>query len=216
MRPVLSLAFVLETLSIGIIQYMLNDAMNSELIYGSLKNISTTIHNTCLRFLELVHAHLKSFAPENVMRETIGTILSNRKGGVSEPAAAEAAIRENNSAIMKLINKIMKLKTGAKLFGYSSSAARAKQEKSIQNILSGVLRAIDTGATDLKLVRDSVRAIGKELPQAVVRQGPIALQCVRSPFLPALKEEAKGKTYTLVLDLDETLVHYCEVLNDSG
>ena len=31
------------------------------------------------------------------------------------------------------------------------------------------------------------------------------------PFLPPLEGEAKNKTYTLVLDLDETLIHNVEV-----
>ena len=31
------------------------------------------------------------------------------------------------------------------------------------------------------------------------------------PFLPALEGEAKTSTYTLVLDLDETLIHNVEV-----
>lgn len=35
------------------------------------------------------------------------------------------------------------------------------------------------------------------------------LPLVEAPYLPALKN--KENTYTLVLDLDETLVHYFEV-----
>ena len=34
---------------------------------------------------------------------------------------------------------------------------------------------------------------------------------VSPPFLPALEGEAKQHTYTLVLDLDETLIHNVEV-----
>ena len=34
------------------------------------------------------------------------------------------------------------------------------------------------------------------------------LPLVEAPYLPAIKD----RTYTLVLDLDETLVHYFEVL----
>jgi hypothetical protein len=36
-----------------------------------------------------------------------------------------------------------------------------------------------------------------------------ALKTVPAPYLPPTMPE--GKTYTLVLDLDETLVHYIEV-----
>ena len=146
-----------------------------------------------------------------MLKETIVTVLINRKDKVSDNiSATEVAIHDNNISIMKTINKIMKLKTGSKLFGYSYPA-KAKQEKTIQNILFGVIKAIETQAADLKYVRDTVRSISKELPQPVVKQGPIILPIVKSPFLPQLKDEVKTKTYTLVLDLDETLVHYCEV-----
>ena len=38
---------------------------------------------------------------------------------------------------------------------------------------------------------------------------------VTPPFLPALEGEAKNSTYTLVLDLDETLIHNVEYGSDS-
>ena len=34
---------------------------------------------------------------------------------------------------------------------------------------------------------------------------------VEAPYLPSLSEEKQKGVYTLVLDLDETLVHYQEV-----
>lgn len=37
------------------------------------------------------------------------------------------------------------------------------------------------------------------------------LSYVAAPYLPELPPENKNTTYTLVLDLDETLVHYEEV-----
>lgn len=35
------------------------------------------------------------------------------------------------------------------------------------------------------------------------------------PFLPDKKKSANPKEYTLVLDLDETLVHYVEEMNNA-
>lgn len=37
------------------------------------------------------------------------------------------------------------------------------------------------------------------------------LQLVDPPYLPQLSAEENNKVYTLVMDLDETLVHYYEV-----
>ena len=46
---------------------MLYDAMNSELIYGSLKDISALIHSNCIKLLELIYSHLKTLPSENVI-----------------------------------------------------------------------------------------------------------------------------------------------------
>ncbi len=35
---------------------------------------------------------------------------------------------------------------------------------------------------------------------------------IPAPYLPPLPSEKKNVTYTLVLDLDETLVHYANVI----
>jgi len=39
---------------------------------------------------------------------------------------------------------------------------------------------------------------------------------VHPPFLPKLPLNEEGKTYTLVLDLDETLIHYFEMGSEGG
>ena len=42
------------------------------------------------------------------------------------------------------------------------------------------------------------------------------LPTVYAPYLPALTEREQAKTYTLVLDLDETLIHYFEMGGSDG
>lgn len=41
------------------------------------------------------------------------------------------------------------------------------------------------------------------------------LEVIDPPYLPLLSNEEQAKTYTLVLDLDETLAHYFEI-GDEG
>jgi hypothetical protein len=41
-----------------------------------------------------------------------------------------------------------------------------------------------------------------------MNQNSLNFPVIPSPYLPALSEELKDCTYTLVLDLDETLVHF--------
>lgn len=207
LKAILNLAFALEMLSVGLIQYTFYDAMRSELIYNSLNTLINYIHDNCLNFLELIYYQLKACDSKDTSVAAIHTILINRKGAVSKKSEIGGILQGRNGAIMKVINKVMKLKTGTKLFGNTSS--KVKKERSIQSLLSKVLNDIDAGSVELKLVYESIRSIAKELPRTVVKQGPISLPVVKSPFLPPLKDGSE--TYTLVLDLDETLVHYCDV-----
>ena len=59
-----------------------------------------------------------------------------------------------------------------------------------------------------------MQAVNNEIPQikeAEAVDEVVTLPLVEPPYLPPLSPEEAKKTYTLVLDLDETLVHYFEV-----
>ncbi len=45
-----------------------------------------------------------------------------------------------------------------------------------------------------------------------MNQSSLNFALIPHPYLPSLPEDEKYTTYTLVLDLDETLVHYVNVL----
>jgi len=206
LKEALNLAFALEVLSVGLIQYTFYDATRNELIYNSLNTLIAYVHKNCIDFLELIYHNLNTFNPKSPSTAAIYTILINRKGSVCEIADLGKTIQGRNEAIKKLINKVIKFKTGSKVFGNG----KIKIEKTVQSLLERVLHDIDVNLIDLHIVYESIKQVAKELPSTVVKQGPISLPVVKSPFLPPLK--AVGKTYTLVLDLDETLVHYCDVL----
>ena len=189
-------------LSVGLIQYTYNDILRSELIYTSLNALSGHIHDNCLSFLELIYYH-KTKSP---YASAIYTILMNRKGSIEEMNKIETTIQRRNGDIMKLIDKVMKFKTGSKFFG---AVSKTNKEKQIRSTLAKVLAEINEANIDLKLFRESINSISTILPRTVVRLGTSPLPIVKSPFLPPLKEEG----YTLVLDLDETLVHYCDVFS---
>ena len=90
-------------------------------------------------------------------------------------------------------------------------AGYRKQAKEIHDVFASVLSVIESHAIDLVLVRSRIHTAVKDCTPPIVRQGPFILPSVKTPFLPPLKEDVKDQVYTLVLDLDETLVHFVEV-----
>ncbi len=137
------------------------------------------------------------------MKEAVAEILVNRKGWVAEPMVADAVIRGNNEDIIKTVNLVMRVITRSGCY----SSARIQQERLLRNIIVGMLKLVSVGSVDLNLVRDTMKTILQELPQPVVRLRPLALSQTKEPLLPPVE----GEQYTLVLDLDETLVHFVEV-----
>lgn len=187
------------------IQCMLLEAMASELIYGSLRKLSFLIHENCICFLELIYNHLKAQDYLKISKETIETILINKKGKLHEEKTPLKILVENNKSIMKIINKLMKLKSGSN--SASIPKQTAKKGKSVQSTISNVLKSIEDLTIDIESARAQMQVAAKDSPQIPQIKGPFSLPVLKGPFLPELKDEEKSKTYTLVLDLDETLVH---------
>lgn len=204
LRTALKLALALEVISVGLVQCTFHTAARSELIYNGLNALIGYVHNNCIGLLELMYWFLKAADSKNSSAAAIHTVLINRKGSACELADLDKLIRGRNEAIKKMIDKVMKFKTGSKVF-----AQPTPKQKSVYTTLEKLLHSVDTGKVELDFVYEATKEAAKALPRTVVKQGPIALPVVRSPFLPPLKEGEKA--YTLVLDLDETLVHYCDV-----
>ena len=73
-----------EAVIVGLIQFLMQDAMHSELIYGSLKQLANHAHDSCLCFFEIALAHLKAVEPHNVL--SLAQSVGRHPGHRHDPA----------------------------------------------------------------------------------------------------------------------------------
>lgn len=66
MNRVLRSAFVIEQISVGLIQYMIYETYSNEKICNNLRNISYYVHQNCMNLLEFILSKLKAIDPKNV------------------------------------------------------------------------------------------------------------------------------------------------------
>lgn len=185
---------------------MLYDALGSELIYGNLRKLGFMIHENYLCFLEIIYQHLQVMDYAKVLKETIGTILQNKKGVILESSLVLKNMLENNNSIMKLVSKLIKLKSTNQSSTYMKTQ-KGKNQINIKTTLSTVHKSIEDNTADLLNMRTILQNVVKNSPQINAGKGVLSLPVLKGPFLPPLKDDEKNNTYTLVLDLDETLVH---------
>ena len=90
----------------------------------------------------------------------------------------------------------------------------------INNLLESLDKMTITDSTQYlmqcfySLIIDLEEKMGTEFEEMYTLEENLSeeqLSYVAPPFLPELPPEKKNNTYTLVIDLDETLVHYEEV-----
>lgn len=106
---------------------------------------------------------------------------------------------------------------------------QANQSSSANPSTKGISSSTKTSGTTNMVSSSSGNSITGKNPFAILKASAIAststakfpnnfqnLPKVTPPFLPALEGEEKNTKYTLVLDLDETLIHNVEVSNDDS
>lgn len=79
------------------------------------------------------------------------------------------------------------------------------------------IRRFSKTEKSIKTEEDCSTSRHGSLPEVVEPESILVIQEIEeavSFYLPALRPEKAESTYTLVMDLDETLVHFAEVINN--
>lgn len=185
----------LEILSVACIIVIIQNQKLDESTTLHLKNILYNVHQNFLTILNLLLNRLdKKNFDSNVWAAKLKSEIIIKR--VKIDSNDETFLTENNKIITNQITKLI-----AKKF-------KGNEGDNIQiySVLIGILKNIDV--YPVSTVKNILTNLKGSLHHFfMTNRGNVGNQPVQTPYLPPIE----NKTYTLVLDLDETLVHYVNV-----
>lgn len=119
--------------------------------------------------------------------------------------------------IISIIKTLSRPNAGTKLVANQTPSGEKNKAKYIFSVVMDIIKKIDKPATTSTNIRCIFGNALKESLQIIKNRDLTAVfgtqffPEVKTPFLPPLSPTEGRQEYTLVLDLDETLVHYIEV-----
>jgi CTD small phosphatase-like protein 2 len=208
-RQSLREAVILEAVGVTIVEFLDHSALGNEKTRNALISMLDTIHQNILVLIDIVLHRLPNSYSTNSWAVKLQTLTyQKRKVKCSKYENADLLLRQSQS-IKEKIHEMAHEHT-------NPGAVLTKSVRSLLFLIIQVVREIES--FDVLSARDRLRnAIADELEPPILNTTEsvdfeVDLPCVSSPFLPVLK----GQTFTLVLDLDETLVHYFEVAGEGN
>jgi hypothetical protein len=161
----------------------------------------------------------------NGAKKRIFTVMTEWLNTIS--TVTNEKIRETLYNIEQFRPDVVNLTSGS-ANGPKGNAQQPNQSSSANPSAKGISSSTKTSGTTNMVSSSAGNSITGKNPFAILKASAIAststakfpnnfqnLPKVTPPFLPALEGEEKNSKYTLVLDLDETLIHNVEVSNDA-
>eukprot|EP01017_Pseudomicrothorax_dubius_P032038 TRINITY_DN4154_c0_g1_i1.p1 TRINITY_DN4154_c0_g1~~TRINITY_DN4154_c0_g1_i1.p1 ORF type:complete len:750 (+),score=206.41 TRINITY_DN4154_c0_g1_i1:439-2688(+) len=199
LRKEIRFGVILEKISVVLFLYCYLERKVTSDLAPHIRNISHCIHQNFLILLELIFERISSPSTQNSWYFRLKELLEMKK--VTKFNKNEAAIhmKTNNDTIISLIRNNF-----------------SKENKEIINEILFMLKNIDkiqVGHSQTLLLQalENYKAARKDIDKEDLKASHLErLPTVQAPYLPALSPGKAKTTFTLVLDLDETLVHYEE------
>jgi len=200
-RGLLREAMLLEVVSVSLAEFCFLISTPPSVMLAQVQSLLQAVHQNYLVLLSFLLTRLPSHSSS--WAQTLTKLIQDKRVQRAKRCSSQDLLRQNNYMITNLINNICQLNV------LRNTQHRARAYRVI--VLAGmqVMSMLEGG--DVEQVRKVMQhALDQVAFQGVGGQVSSAeegeLPEVVAPFLPPLK----GEKYTLVLDLDETLVHYYE------
>eukprot|EP00357_Protocruzia_adherens_P017029 CAMPEP_0115036424 /NCGR_PEP_ID=MMETSP0216-20121206/42123_1 /TAXON_ID=223996 /ORGANISM="Protocruzia adherens, Strain Boccale" /LENGTH=689 /DNA_ID=CAMNT_0002416267 /DNA_START=487 /DNA_END=2552 /DNA_ORIENTATION=- len=208
---------ILETMAVVVTDYMLVESKDAQqVLLSHLKNLFYYIHQSFLIFCSFILTRLPSESNHNIWAYTIKSLINTRQG---PRKASSLTLKQNNEIIQSILKTLS-----------HSAERRDKQtikpcdstKKPIFVALSSILKHIDRMSLDkcrniIKKARDasvSVKPDRASIHRYIDEEEEESQVLNLNTDEPYLPPHANPNGYTLVLDLDETLIHYFDEEED--
>eukprot|EP01017_Pseudomicrothorax_dubius_P047032 TRINITY_DN8384_c0_g1_i1.p1 TRINITY_DN8384_c0_g1~~TRINITY_DN8384_c0_g1_i1.p1 ORF type:complete len:398 (+),score=79.92 TRINITY_DN8384_c0_g1_i1:50-1243(+) len=197
--------------------------------FGDLKEMKSILQLVHLNLVLICYKFLNSLSAEllrNNLAEELIENLKSRKCFLIKADEVTNSIKLNNKIVMNFISRYSKAQNEQANF-----KGMSRKPKIIPEFMALLKYSEGLGLPEFKIlvnkfIKEDCKAIFAKASSFYeflnsrlslrVQTGeddrePQEYQTPAAPYLPPLPPEAEGKIYTLVLDLDETLIHYFEV-----
>jgi CTD small phosphatase-like protein 2 len=197
-------AVILEAVGVTIIEFFDHSALSNEKTRNALLEMVTLVHQNLLVLIDIVLHRLPNSYSTNSWAVKLQALTYQKR-----------QIKCNKYENVELLNKQnTQIKDKIQVMAHEHTNPGAVLKKSVRNLLFVIIQIVREIETfEVLIARNRLReAIKDETEPQIInttesQDFDVELPSVHAPFLPTLKSQ----TFTLVLDLDETLVHYFEV-----
>ena len=202
-------AVILEAVGVTTVEYLDHSALGNEKTRAALIEMLEIIHQNILVLIDIVLHRLPNSYSTNSWAVKLQTLTYHKRKIKCSKYENVNLLQQQNNRIKEKIQEMAHEHT-------NPGAVLTKSVRSLLFLIIQVVREIEN--FEVILARDKLRnAICEEIEPPLLNTTESVdydgeLPSVTAPFLPPLK----SPKYTLVLDLDETLVHYFELAGEGN
>ena len=221
------IALVLEQVAVTAARALLGGGEQAPGTLHALKNILYYVHQNFLVLLDILYGKIPPQQLDSVHAAQLEATVQSKRARRTKNGENFFFLKQNNDMISSFLRTLLKSKavtSQRRTLGQIPGPAPQFNRSAVVAACALVLKNLDKNS--LTDVRESLEeALEAKVPQQDQHHATSALQDlaaaaqeffgtlpqVEAPYLPRLAPEEESSIYTLVLDLDETLIHYSEM-----